>query len=286
MKSCPTLLARATLAIMLIFGIAACSLATLAYNNAHAVLCYALDDYFDLSEEQREWLKPRVDAFVAWHRHAELPQYQRLLNDAQARARESVTASDIENLYGESKLLLARLADKAMPDMVGFVTQLSPAQLRYLEKKFGRDNARMERDLRQSPEKRQRLRAERYVDRLEDWLGRISPAQKDEIETTIAALPLLDALRLNDRRSRQSEFLRLARAGADDNTTARELRILLVTPEKLRDAAYQAEWERQQKALFALLASVVSQATPAQKARMDKRFARYAADLVSLTRGG
>ncbi len=273
--------------IIAIFCIAlssGCSLATLAYNNAYTVLCYSLDDYFDLTDEQRDWLKPRTEAFLTWHRSTELPSYQRLLAKTRARAQEPALASDFFVLLDEAQALLARLVDKAMPDMVGFVQQLSPPQLAYLEKKFESDNAKMRREISATLAKRQKLRHTRYVDRMEDWLGPLTEAQHAELQDGLARFTPLDELRLTDRIKRQGEFLRLARQRADDATLARELRVLLLQPERLRGALQQAEWTRQQNEILALIAAVVSTATPAQKARIDKRFASYARDVASLMR--
>lgn len=144
----------------------------------------------------------------------------------------------------------------------------------------------MRRELDAPLSKRQKKRAERYVERLSDWMGSLNAAQEAQIAAALARLAPLDELRLADRIARQEAFLQLARAKPDEATMSRELRMLLLEPERLRDPAYHAEWARQQKDIFALIASVLSSATPAQKAHMDKRFIGYAKDITSLMRGG
>ena len=80
------ILGRALVAACLALLAAGCSsLTRVAYNNAAFAGAWAVDDWFDLHDGQREWVKERFARLVAWHRANELPAYERLLQDTAAR---------------------------------------------------------------------------------------------------------------------------------------------------------------------------------------------------------
>lgn len=68
-------LALALMATLLTLG--ACSTARLAYNQAPKLLYWWLDGYVDFNGAQSEQARQDIDAFMAWHRSAELPAYAR-----------------------------------------------------------------------------------------------------------------------------------------------------------------------------------------------------------------
>ena len=80
---------RILAAICAALALAGCTTATftrLAYNNAAFALTWMVDDWFDLHDGQRDWVKVRFARLLAWHRASELPEYERLLQDTAARA--------------------------------------------------------------------------------------------------------------------------------------------------------------------------------------------------------
>ncbi len=293
--------------------LAGCGAASLAYNNAPMAVAYVVDDWVDLKSEQRAFLKSRVEALLAWHRASELPAYQQLLREAMARvapaqpsgqpanqfisqAAASTTASiapagksapaptvqDVSRLYAESRQAIDRVAEKAMPDIVAFMQTLTPDQINYLERKFAEDNAKLEKQMRAPLAERKRARVKRYVERFEDWMGKLSPEQLALIQTRIEPLPFSEELRLADRQRWQSDLLKMLKSRPDAASIEREMRVLLLTPEVRRSAEYRARWTAQQDAVMNLTAELMAQATPKQRESVSKRLGSYANDLAGL----
>ena len=266
--------------------VAGCSLATVAYNNAPTVLIYALNDYFDLTTEQEEWLKPRLNRFIEWHRATELPAYRRLLDDATRQVGEGARAEDARVLYENGRTRVARAGDRALPDLAAFLLQLEPRQIAHLEKKLAADNRQMAEEAAVPLATRQQKRVEKAVERYEEWFGSLSAAQAAKIRAAMAALSPLDAMRLADRKRRQAEFIALLKAAPELAVVKTEFRRMLLQPERGRDPAYQAEFDRQTEATVMLVMSLLAEATPGQRARVQKRLNGYAEDIGSLLRSG
>jgi hypothetical protein len=241
-----------------------------------------LDDWFDLTSAQRAWLKPRVESLVEWHRASELPTYRKLLNDAQEQVARPVAVEDIETFYGQSRLAAERLAEKAMPDLVGFLQLLEPKQIAFLERKLAADNDKLAKELKLGLEERRRKRVERYLDRFEGWFGRLSPEQMAVLKTQVEEMPFSEELRLADRRRWQTGLVGMLKNKADSAVLANELRVLLLSPEQRRAAEYRAKWEMQQQLVTQLTAELLQIASPKQKQAVQRKLAGYAEDVSSL----
>ena len=99
------------------------------------------------------------------------------------------------------RALYHRVVRKAIPDMADFLLQLHPEQVAYLERKFAEDNRRVVKEsVKGTPQERLAARAGRYVDRVEDWTGRLSAAQRDLVRARVAAMQDLTDEWLGDRR--------------------------------------------------------------------------------------
>ena len=196
----PNLL-RMIVAALLLATLAACGVANLAYNNAPTLVNYYADDWLDLTDTQRDWLKPRVTKLMVWHRTNELPQYRQLLANISTRVdANNASVSDVSAVYGQSRDAVDRLVVQAMPDMVAFLQQIEPAQLAVLEKKFATENDKLARELRLDIDSRRAKRITRYIERYEGWMGTLSEAQLASIKTRIQPLPFSEEMRLADRR--------------------------------------------------------------------------------------
>jgi hypothetical protein len=269
-----------------ILAVAGCSLATVAYNNGATVLSYALDDYFDLNRSQQDWLKPRLERFIDWHRGSELPVYRQMVNEAMHQVASGARVEDARRLYAGGRNRVELAAEFALPDMAAFLLQLEPRQIAYLENKLLADHRKLLDEMQVPAAKRQQRRVERLQERFEDWMGPLNRSQQAKIQAALGTSPAInmDALRLADRQRRQGEFIGLLKAPKDAATMQRELRRMLFHAEQGRDPAYQAELNRQFDEGLDLLAAVLAEASSEQTQRVQKRLGGYAEDIRSLLR--
>jgi Family of unknown function (DUF6279) len=273
------------LVVAMISFMAACSLSTVAYNNAVPLLSWFIDDYFDLQDEQRDFAKGRLARLLAWHRKSELPEYHRLLEDAIRRSHGPVTAEEIDRLYAQGKTFVARLGERALGDIADFLQKLDAGQIKTLEARLAKGNDKFEREHIKPPyEERLEARTARYVDNLESWLGTLTHEQRDHVELTLRRMPLTDEMRFAERKQLQAEFLDVLRARPPRGELIARVRVLILKPEQLRAADYRAEAERWQHEVPALVAWVVDRATAQQRTHLQDKLRGYADDVVALMR--
>ena len=271
-------------AIAMLSMLTSCSLATIAYNNADTLIGYALRDYVELNVEQEIWLKERITLLMAWHRSNELPQWQRWLTEARERAAGMPETSDLRATYVRGQALLARTTAQALPDLAKLLHQLEPAQIAFLENKFANDNRKLAKDIAVALPTRYAKRADDVREGFEGWLGSLTPEQAAYLQARATILVPMEEMRLADRRRWQRELIELVKARPELPTLEAELRSWILSPEKYRDPVYQAEMNRQYEAMLGVTAWMVTNATPQQKLRVQKKLSGYAEDIARLLR--
>jgi hypothetical protein len=275
---------RIIVGFLLVAALGACGVVNLAYNNAPTAVAYVVDDWVDLNSTQRTWLKARVEKLLEWHRANELPTYRRLLADAHDQVAKPVAVEQLDSFYGQGKLAVERLTEKAMPDIVAFLQMLEPSQVAFLEKKLGEENEKLAKELKLSLVERRKKRVERYTDRFEGWFGRLSPEQLATLKVRVEEMPFSEELRLADRKRWQTDFVGLLKSKSDAATLERELRILLLAPEQRRAEAYRVKWEMQQQIVTRLTAELLQTASPKQRQSIQRKLAGYTEDVSGLLR--
>lgn len=278
------LLARALLAALAALLAAACSSVTrVAYDNAPFAAAWMIDDWFDLHDGQRDWVKERLARLHGWHRASEMPAYERLLAETAARAARGLSANDARRVHREMRALWLRLVRRAIPDMADFLLQLHPEQVVFLARRFDEDNERAVREsVRGTPQERLERRQKRYLERVEDWTGRLSPAQRDVVRARVAAMGDLTGEWLGDRRFRQSETIALLRSKPTRAQLEAGLTRLLVDSDSWRRPEYVAKMKARDEQVFAMVADLDATLTAEQRGRLHRRLAGYAADAAYL----
>lgn len=278
------LLARALLAALVALLAAACSSVTrVAYDNAPFAAAWMVDDWFDLHDGQRDWVKERLARLHGWHRASEMPAYERLLAATAARAARGLSADDARQVHREMRALWLRLVRRAIPDMADFLLQLHPEQVVFLARKFDEDNERTVREsVRGTPQDRLERRQKRYLERIEDWTGRLAPAQRDVVRARVAAMGDLTDEWLGDRRFRQSETIALLRSKPTRAQLEAGLTRLLVDSGSWRRPEYVAKMKARDEQVFAMVADLDATLTAEQRGKLHRRLAGYAADAAYL----
>jgi hypothetical protein len=268
------------LAALLLAGLlGGCSTVRFAYENADAYLRWKVGGYLDLQGEEAEELDDRIDEFHAWHRKNELPKYVKLSQEAQLRFADGLSRPDLvwgyDSLRVQARESLRRGAELAAP----LLDRLTPAQVAQIERRFVEENRQFYRDYLRGPEReRRKRRADQVVNRLEDWVGKLTQAQVERVRDYAERAPLADELRDHDRKRVQKDVLAIIRA--------REARARL--PERLahfdrgREPAYVAALDAWREQYFALLIDIDRLLTPEQRARVGTHLRRYAEDFEAL----
>jgi hypothetical protein len=200
------------LALLALAALAGCSGARLAYNSADSVLRWMADDYFELDAAQEEAVKARLASFHAWHRSEELPRYGALFARAGDELAAGLAAPKLQWAWDSVQERYRRMMAHAAPDLAEMLVTLTPAQLAHLKSRFAESNAKYAKKYLDGGEAAQRRRRDqRNLELMREWFGDLSDAQEEQLQSAGAGLPLLYALRLENRQRRQREFLSLLR---------------------------------------------------------------------------
>lgn len=191
-----------------LFTLGACSTARLAYNQAPNLLYWWLDGYMDFNGTQSGQARQDIDAFLAWHRRNELPTYARQLQQWQTLATQDMTPAQACAQFDAVRAALQRASERGLEPLTRLALRLTPEQQAHLQRHQTKSNESFEQDfVRGSPEQRMRQRLEKAVDRYEMLYGRLSPAQRELLQTSLQQSSW-DAQRTQQERLRRQADLR------------------------------------------------------------------------------
>ena len=266
---------------LLVLLLTGCSTVRLVYDNADTYLRWRAALYLDLDGEMADELDERIAAFMAWHRAQALPKYAQLLDEARRRFERHLTPADLD--WGYDSVMTQARESLRMAAVQGapLLDRLSPQQIANLERRLADDNRRFARDnLRGDERARRKRRTERNVERLEDWVGRLTKAQLDRVALYSERAPLLDDFRDRDHKRIQADFLAMLRA----HEARKQLPDLAVNWQRGRDPAYVAAFEASRKEYFAMALDIDRSLTVQQRAKAMAELRRYADDFRTLSR--
>jgi hypothetical protein len=268
-------------------AVVACSAVKLAYNNLPEVSYWWLDSYLDFDDTQTPRVRDELEQLLAWHRHNELPKIVGLLQQAQALAPDDLTPAQACDVIDEIRVRLLAIAERAEPAGAELALSLGEPQLRQLERKYAKVNADYRKEwLDQPAAKRHEKRYEQFLDRSEDFYGRLDTAQRDllrqRMERSVFDPREFDA----ERRRRQQEMLGLLRRINTEKTPPAAARAALHAYVLRISDPPPGRWRDRQQALqqeaCANIAALHNETTPAQREKAARRLQAYEGDLRQL----
>jgi hypothetical protein len=280
-------LARIIGVLLVAAALAACSAVRLAYNNLPEVSYWWLDAYLDFDGSQTPKLRDELAQLQAWHRQNELPRVASLLQEAQALAPGDVTAAQACRMADQIRERLLAVAERAEPAGTELALSLGEGQLQQLERKYAKNNAEYRKNwLDRSAAEVQEKRYEKYLDRLEDFYGRLTPEQRDLVRRQVAQSAFDPRLIDAARRRRQQQTLEMLRGFNATRPSTAEARAA-IHAWVMRDAAPPPGPGRdQQQALLQEgcrnLAALHNTTSASQRERAVRRLQAYEDDVRQL----
>ena len=241
------------LATILLFFISSCSTSKLFYDFGDEMVSWQIDNYFDLTSKQEEWIEERLRSHLDWHRKEELPLYRDFLIEVQNRSGDGLTMSELDEGYAMLDQKRVRTLETLLPDTATFLAGISQEQVNTLEKKMIEDNQEMEEEL-ESPEELLRERRENFWEQMEDWFGDFSEDQQVKINRmhtewfSGSADPMVS--RLERRRKSQMQFLSQLRSSQDKAELEKWLRSSVIKWAGETDSAKQVRILRNKKRIL------------------------------------
>ena len=268
-----------------------CGTARIAYSNGETLSYWWLNAYVEFDQDQKFWIKQRIDDLFAWHRHTQLADYVSLLSRVQKRAHGKVTEAELLADYEELQKRAWLIAERALPDLADLALSLQAHQITHIEKKFASNNDDYRKDyLRGDLEYRQQLRFKKTLKQAEYWFGNFNAEQEKILRAVSDARPLNNELVLADRMQRQQALIALlkkirAEQPSREATIAMLRDYMHASMERSLNKEHKLFFDASREASARMIAAIINHATSAQKEHFIKNLQHWIDDFHSMSRG-
>lgn len=280
----PSPLVRAAMALFVLMLLSACSSTRTAYRYADWGVSWWVDDYVTLTAEQEQRLARDFDNLRQWHCTAELPRYRQWLTELARDTR----AGDLDRArvsYHQQRLFefLPGLLEQAAPTAANLLASLSDEQVAELARNMARNHQEMEEKfLLDSPQARADARAERTIERIENWLGTLNTRQQRIAREWSENRGRQTEIWLEGRRNWQLALLE-ALEERDSPAFGERVRYLLVNSAEVRGDAYKEMMTESRAAMAELMYELIEAGAPSHLAHLEERAVELRGDFRALT---
>ncbi|PHQ24475.1 DUF3549 domain-containing protein [Marinobacter guineae] len=275
---------KVALLLVLAVALAGCSSTKTAYRYADWGIVWWVEDYIALTNAQKQQLNADINNLRQWHCRAELPRYQAWLNELESDVSEgpvgkATVAYHQEQLFG----FVPGLLQQVTPVAVNLLSSLSDKQVHELAENMEQNQQKMEEEfLAASPKATAEARADRTVERVERWLGRLNSEQRQIVETWSANRGTQTEIWLQGRRNWQLALLEVLER-RNEPTFPGELENLIMNSEKFRGKAYEAMMAESRPAMASLMHDLIKTGDASTLAHLQNRASELNSDFESLT---
>ncbi|MFT5312271.1 MAG: hypothetical protein ACI8Z9_000748 [Paraglaciecola sp.] len=265
------------------FLLNACS-SKLAYNNIDWLLYWYLDDYIELSREQKGLLDSKLDGWLVWHRSRELMEYQGHLHALQQQIkRDEIPAEQWLQHFDLGRQHWLRARDKISPELIGMAPTLSNAQITQLFDTLEKQNTeREEQRAKKSPEQRRKDSREDIEGQLKNWIGRLSDEQKLIVAGYATQLESSFDDWMRYRRNIQNKAKTMLLQRHDNPNFQTELLYLIQHPEVFQPQTYIDKSVTNRHVFAALLEKISVSLSQKQSKKLIKELQSWIEDLDDL----
>jgi len=280
----------ATLVAMLVIALttAGCGLIKIGYRNGDRVGLFMIDRYFDLSNEQEQFVKPRLHQLLVWHRRTQLPDYVAFATELQRKALQPIDASEVTAFNEQARRRVMTMVAQALPDMTDLALKLTPANLKALQDRFAEDDAKWQKENMQGDVDAQKeARYDRTLERTEEWYGRFDREQRATIRQWSDARPFDNTILLAERQRRQRDMVDLLTRVVRDHPSRDAVMSMLRDYgdgfERSPDPERRAWLDAYRKSTDAMNAAIHNLSTPRQRQHAVATLQTWIDDFNSLS---
>lgn len=269
--------------LSLSLALSACSRVGLAYRNLDVIIPWTLNDYLSMSGDQKDWFDERLKEHLSWHCTTQLPGYLDWLDRLQTMVETNqVTDAALQARTQEAKQAIAQTARAITPSAIELLKGLDDKQVAEMNEAFAKDQRKRQQDyVKPSLAEQIEDRSERMEKRLNDWLGPLSPSQKQRVETWSNALGDQNSQWIANRAHWQKQFS-AAVAQRQSAQFPQRIETLLVNRESLWTPAYRQAFANTEAQARALFVDLMAQSTPEQRQRLLKKIDEVRKDFNDL----
>jgi len=254
----------------------------LGYNNADWLLTWQIDDYFDLTSEQEDFVEERLEQHLLWHRNNELPHYANTIDEIINRAQRGINTEDYEWAINQFREAYNRIIIQILPDAVTLLRNLDSAQIKFYEEKIAERYHKRDDDPPRTEDEQKQGRSDRTIEQMEEWFGDLSDQQIQIIKELSFTLPLRYEYFHKDRLRRQNEFIALLKSDLSEAEFTEKLKTHFTEFENGRSEEYKQASEIFNQASKKMAVEISKILTEPQKQHAYEKIRNYQFDFLEL----
>lgn len=277
---------RARTILVLVMGVVlltGCTRMNLAYRNLDLLIPWSLNDYLDMNRDQQSRFRAQLREHIAWHCRTQLPGYLDLIDRLNGQVQQgTLDEKALRAHYAEAQQAIQTIAEQITPTTVQLLRDLDERQVRELNERFEKDRREREKKYVQPALAQQiRERADRMQERVEQWMGKTSAAQRSRIVEWSTALGEQNSLWLDNRTQWQRSLVDAVDKRQQPGFDERIAR-LLQDRDVYWTQAYRAAFPATEQAAIDLIIDLYNSADAQQRRRIENRLQDMRRDLGSL----
>ena len=261
-----------------------CGAVKLAYDHGETFAMFWIGRYLDLDPPQEILVHERLQAFIAWHRRSELPDYVELARALQNEAASGITSAEQAALEQQLRERAYRALNRALPDLADIALTLRVDQFGKMRDKFADNDREYKEDfIDVTSARRNRDRADKWRERIEYWYGDLNNQQRATLDALSDAQPIDPVVALAERQSREADSIavltRIAQSKPSRGDAMQQLAALARRLEGSPDPKRRAYLEAVRVSNSAIFVRMANLATPEQRQFAVKRLGDWIADM-------
>ncbi len=201
-----------------------CSTYRFLYNSIDIFIINFINSYFDLSTEQRQFLREEINRVKVWHRSVEMPRYIEALIMIKKRMPGSITRDDVAlmkqrlRVYGET--FYRHIEERTLD----FLSSLDDSQINHFNNKMSESMDKYEKSLREEKEKTRNEEVKSRMKMLNFIYGEIADKQEKAIAAMEGELQDVTGARIRQFRANTEEFQNILAKRKDRNELRNSIR--------------------------------------------------------------
>jgi hypothetical protein len=264
--------------------LAGCSQIGLTYRHLDLIIPWSLNDYLDMNATQKDWLDERLKEHLSWHCSTQIPGYLTWLDRLEGMVETNqVNETQLKARTAEARQAIATISQEITPSAVELLRQLNDQQVAEMEAAFAKDMRKHEADFVDQPLDQQiRDRAQRMEKRLNPWVSKLNPVQKDRVMQWSTSLGEQNRLWIDNRAHWQSLLVTAVKqrqAPDFDQKIAR----LLQDRETFWTPEYRQAYDHTEQAAISLITDLMAQSSPEQRQKLLDKIADVRQDFTNLS---
>ena len=276
------ILSARLLLLVVLLSLGSCSSQAL-YDRLDWFARLYVQRYVDLDPSQTGWLALNLAEWAAWHRQEELPRYVSFLQRLEQDLGNAITPDTVDAWTSDLRGLYTHILEKSTPSLVELAERLSEDQIdEFLQKLEQRSQKEDKRYLSRDERRYREDIRDQIGERLEYWLGGLTPMQESRIEETVEQYHRLDQEWMDANRQWRQQLAEVLTR--EPGWRDRLSRLILARNEYLEDATNIPRVENE-RLVYLTITDVLNMRNKKQDRKLSERLRKWGVEISRMHDG-